>query len=392
MINNELKKVEDINRLIEDGVMEDRILDYKEAFPENNDDGTNNFLADISSMANCTGGVVIYGIEEEKDAKGQPTGIPKSIKGIEIENWDKVRLKYQSKINDGISPRIQGIEFEEIRYNANKSIVIVRIPQSPFAPHMITFKKRSPFYTRHTAGNQPMDVFEIGQAYMKTANAYENARLFRNERINGVHKDSYLRPIDLNGTPNIFLHIIPLFSNVVIDFTKKEIRDHCVLTPLASGVGSYRMNIDGRLIYDKDRNGCTYIQLFRDGKIEYCDNKTIFASVDKKIDIKWLERRVIDSLYKVTSLYNYLGITYPVIVFLSLLGVKEYKINAGNDYLNTDVAFDSNDLLLPELIMDKGPTDITECASLLKTTFDILWNAGDYVRCFNYDEDGKRIQ
>ena len=61
----------DILQLIENEVPEGRDLDYKRDI---NLDDRKEFLFDLTSFANTTGGIIIYGVEEKKDTNSKNTG------------------------------------------------------------------------------------------------------------------------------------------------------------------------------------------------------------------------------------------------------------------------------------------------------------------------------
>src|SRR5581483_4703390 len=115
----------DVNRLVLNGVMEGRRLDYKEQLKVDTGDEKNNFLADIAAMANTLGGDILYGIEEQRDTNGKPTGMPQAVVGVDLPNWDPLRLQLQQLIRDGIAPRIQGIELGAVPLPSGRSVVII---------------------------------------------------------------------------------------------------------------------------------------------------------------------------------------------------------------------------------------------------------------------------
>ena len=84
-----------INLLKENQINEYKTIEYKSQLPEFTDKGTKEYLADVSSFANASGGYIAYGITEEK-------GIPVEIKGIEIEDADALILKLENIILYGI--------------------------------------------------------------------------------------------------------------------------------------------------------------------------------------------------------------------------------------------------------------------------------------------------
>jgi predicted HTH transcriptional regulator len=58
----------DLQALISDAVPEGRTIEYKRALPGNSDGEKKEFLADISSFANTSGGDLIYGMDESADS------------------------------------------------------------------------------------------------------------------------------------------------------------------------------------------------------------------------------------------------------------------------------------------------------------------------------------
>ena len=54
----------DLVLLVEGQVRESPVLDYKGALPASTDAGKKELMADVSAMANSSGGVILYGIPE----------------------------------------------------------------------------------------------------------------------------------------------------------------------------------------------------------------------------------------------------------------------------------------------------------------------------------------
>ncbi|MCD6594362.1 ATP-binding protein, partial [bacterium] len=57
---------EDLQALIDNSVLEGKTIEYKQSLPGNSDSDKKEFLADISSFANASGGDLIYGILEDR--------------------------------------------------------------------------------------------------------------------------------------------------------------------------------------------------------------------------------------------------------------------------------------------------------------------------------------
>ena len=75
--------LEDLNGLVQAQIPESPTLEYKEALPGRADGERKEFLADVSALANTSGGVIIFGIREERDPEGRKTGTPESLIGLQ---------------------------------------------------------------------------------------------------------------------------------------------------------------------------------------------------------------------------------------------------------------------------------------------------------------------
>ena len=83
MIPGKLESIDirTIHMLIDNGIKEDRTLDYKQEIPR-----PERLLSDVCAFANTDGGDLVLGIAEES---GAPTGIIP----LNVENTDKEKLK-----------------------------------------------------------------------------------------------------------------------------------------------------------------------------------------------------------------------------------------------------------------------------------------------------------
>ena len=81
MINKHFDKIDFnyLKQLQNNAVAENKTLEYKQKLPTNDDAGKKEFLADVSSFANASGGDLIFGVTEE-------TGVLKSIDWVEVKN------------------------------------------------------------------------------------------------------------------------------------------------------------------------------------------------------------------------------------------------------------------------------------------------------------------
>lgn len=85
----------DIDALITDRVVEIKTLEYKMELPGRTEKDKKEFLADVSSFANASGGDIIYGIKPAVDADGKKTGEPESVKPIDECTVDEAKLRLE---------------------------------------------------------------------------------------------------------------------------------------------------------------------------------------------------------------------------------------------------------------------------------------------------------
>ncbi len=146
----------DIQQLIADEVEESSTLEYKESLPAKGDDGRREFLYYVAALANGGGGFLIFGIADRR-VDNKATGIADAIIGIETNNPPNEIWRMENMIRDGIAPRLTGIHFKSLDCDGI-SVLVLAIPNSLNAPHMVTFQKTNKFYSRVSTGKYLMSV------------------------------------------------------------------------------------------------------------------------------------------------------------------------------------------------------------------------------------------
>ena len=98
---------EHVASLVDNKVSERKVLEYKERLPEAADGAKKEFLGDVTSFANSSGGDIIYGIRDQRDSNGKPTGIPEEVVGLSGINVSAEIARLESVMRDGIRPRMR---------------------------------------------------------------------------------------------------------------------------------------------------------------------------------------------------------------------------------------------------------------------------------------------
>jgi hypothetical protein len=154
----------DIVRLIDYKTSERRTLEYKEKLSIGSIEEKAEFLADISSFANASGGDIIFGISDERES-GKATGIPGKIVSLQIGNPSSEQARIEQLVESGIEPRIPLVQVKTVSIPEISTVIIVRVGKSWIAPHMVSYSNRTRFFSRSGTGKVQLDVQQIGAAF-----------------------------------------------------------------------------------------------------------------------------------------------------------------------------------------------------------------------------------
>jgi len=258
---------QDLQRLINDEVQERDTIEYKSAMYGHTDEEKRELLKDISSMANHRGGYLIIGIEENGE------GIPTKLAGIEAGNHVE---RIRDSCLDNIEKRIIELDVEDVPLTSGKVVVVVSIPESLNAPHMITFKGLNQFWKRHGRQKEKMTVDEIGVAFEKRL-----SNLNRLDRFLFTRKVQILEAIGEKTYMVISACPAYLRDEVVFDIHDKNLHGIMLNPPSLKGTLGYiscgqpyvtltGLRADNHTPYwPKQPVLGDYLEVFREGYIEY---------------------------------------------------------------------------------------------------------------------------
>jgi len=391
MIQKEINNIEksDLENLIENSVKESKTIEYKESLCISSEREKKEFLSDVSSFANASGGDLIFGIRENRE-----TGFPEELVGIEINNIDSLQLKIDTLLRDTISPRLNGIQSKVIELEKNRSVLILRITKSWNAPHQVTYKGTDKFYTRSNNGKYKLDVIELRNAFLASETLGQNIKNFRTERIANIVSNEGFAPLMENG--KIILHIIPFqsFETGKIFQISDIVERHELMKPLGN-VNHYdiKYNFDGLLSYDNYNltdPSHSYLQLFKKGIIETVDSWFIQEfNGERKLYLNQIEEMIWGFMHKIPKFYNHLKITPPFVALLTMTGVKGYQLGLPTFYpFGEPIKVEKETLVFPEIVFEDWNTKIDK---LIKPWFDSMWNSVGKKESPNYVDDHWQI-
>ena len=376
----------DIEALIRNGRAEDRRIEYKEQLPGTNDDEKREFLADVSSFANATGGDILYGVSEA-------AGVPTAATGITLPDADAERRRLLSIVQSGIDPRIPRIEIEPIAGFTAGPVLVVRIHDSWLRPHMVTYKNLSRFYVRDAGQRHQMDVQELRSAFLGTASVAAEVRRFRDERL--VRILSGETPVPVWAHVTTVIHIVPFgpaFADATLDPATIGTRwGHLNDSGFVYGPAD-RFNLDGLLIYsgpaiEKDNRAHQYIQVFRNGGVE---GVMTFSAREQGYDKFYgdeHEKDIIEFTRAALRFRDEMGLEFPVLVLIALLRFRGVTLlpPANSRPSFGVVPYDRDTILLPDVLIETATDDVS---TKLRPAFDTMWQGAGYRGSRSYDANG----
>lgn len=385
MIDKKLDTItkEDLFNLIDNKILENKTLEYKKKLPDfTSKESKEEFFADITSFANSNGGDLIFGIDEKN-------GEPDNLCGFIIDNVDQTLIRIQDLLNNSnhIKPRIYGIDFKIIDLDNSNYALIIRIPKSWNSPHRVRKKDANRFYIRAFNKKEELDIDELRIAFNFTDSINEKIKNFRSERIGKIISEN--TPIYLESKSKTLINLIPLSSFLSNDYCNFNlpINNLNILHHISEGIGNTRYNFDG-VIRTKPEHKIghyySYVQLFKNGIIESVDTSLLSSNYICSSDY---ESKIINAFYGYIKTLKLLQINFPMIIFITLIGVKGFEMDLENRS-NKNRKIDRDILLLPEIILENNDKPLE---LVLKPCFDTIWNSCGFKGSINYDNEGNWI-
>jgi len=382
----------DLQRLVQEGVPENRQLEYKRDLPGTGTEEKKEFVRDVVSFANSAGGHIIFGIVASN-------GIPTQLAPISEEKIDGAKLRLDSIIRTSIEPTIQGLKIDSVKLTSGCTLII-EIPRGLFGLHMI--KNRRAFVARTSAGKFDLDVNEIRSAFVGAEAAVQRLGEFRADRTAKILNGNALWPRCGNRVG--LIHLLPLASfasgyRCEIDKIPEAVKP--ILYPMGRRPWSYTPTFtfegyENQMGRREERGGLLgYSHLFRNGAIEnvtagFLDQSPVTEprGVQDDIQLYWLEIQIMDCAERMLKIMEILEVPGPYYLLVALLNVRGLRVtSADSERIIHRViqTIEQENLILPEVLLENADVSIE---GEMRSTFDMIWNAGGWQRSFSYDENG----
>ena len=156
------------------GRVESQELEFKRDPYGRGEEDIREMLRDITAIANAAGGYIIIGIEADGEGGAD--------RFVTVPNAEDEVLRMTQSCLANIDERILGLKIRTVIVDANTSSLLVFIPRSTRAPHMVTFRGLNQFWKRYGTIKNKMSVEEIKEASIKTVNLRKSLEEFLEER------------------------------------------------------------------------------------------------------------------------------------------------------------------------------------------------------------------
>jgi hypothetical protein len=367
------------------GVPEGILVDYKRDMYGRGDADTKEFLKDVTSFANTAGGHLIIGIDEA-------AGIPTDIKALRGDS-DQDRQRLENLARDGVEPRIAGLRIKTVPISNGGYVLVLRVPKSWNPPHRVSARNTNRIYGRNSAGAYEFSIDELRVVFTSAASALDRVRGFRAERLAKIDAGDAIAPLVQNGG-RLVLHLVPTSAfglSSPIDLSQAY-KAQDLLRPMEAMGRTPRINFDGfsNISNGSDGKCVSYTQMFRNGAMEAVKVRVVS---DRQAGQLWIptlafDQWIFERLPEYLSALQQLDIAPPIILMISLQGVRGARLGVEPQNFDDLPQLDRDVLELPECVIEHYGTPI-DYQRAARPAFDALWNTGGFFRSKHFDETGK---
>ncbi len=371
---------EDIQSLVARGIPESHTIEYKRDLPGSSDAERHEYLADVSALANTQGGVILYGISEKKDEEGKNTGIPDKIIGV-AGSVDVVGQSLRNAAQDALNPSLPSLTIQAVDVDG-KTVLIVGLPRSLFAPHAVWYKRSGKYYRRDSFGKRQVAPLELRQMFLEQYEWGEQADAFRRARVNKVLAGE--TGLSFPEQLPTFVHILPLGRlQTAIPIFAGDWQQTAMSAFPGKGSMKWMSNFDGFIVHENiaDKGPVTfYAQAFRFGGFEFFTSRLWRAS-PPGLFLQAVQAFLDESTRRALPIMrNQWGVEPPYAVLLSICRTRNVVgiFQGASGYTETAGApIQQEDLLLPPAILS---VEDLEKPDRYAHVVEIAWQAAGHPR------------
>jgi hypothetical protein len=369
---------QDIQDLVDTKAVESASLDFKRAFSAKEEpDLLSDFCVDVAAFANAGGGDIVFGVKEAK-------GVAVAAEGVSLSEIERGEQRMRSLLERGLRPAVSGLRWKTVGKDGERGFHVLRVPKSWHGPHLVSEGNTFCAPRRGGTGNQFMDIEELRREFDASGRLLDEIRAWRGQRLAALAPSATYMAHGLTVGARGVLHVIPLGSAAQPNrFTASQLFESAVRNQTLLGEGVPQINMHGVVVR---LNDVALTQAFRSGRIE----AVLVLNGDHHrrspaIPIQEVEHRLVFAIDGYLRNLDGLGVTEPVLVFVSLLGIKGWTLTWRGDEMSDPLRTDAATCDLPEFIYD---SPLAKHPPGLRRAFDVAWNLGGLKISRSFDEHG----
>lgn len=308
------------------------------------------FLADVTAFANTDGGDIVVGVREDKN------GVAAKIVGIDRQGLDQALLRIDDQLRSSIDPRVPQFRVHEVELADGRVVLVMRVGASLIAPHRVTLKESSRFYRRANRGNYLMSTAELRQAFAASTDLPLRIRDLHRKAVEAIK--GHDMPARLRDGPVAVLTIAPL-SVLRAARDVNITRDLAVLPPRHTSNLQMVVGLDGVIVHSPIDTDSRAVRSWSvNHRLGYLDFAWSIGQVEPGRQTVSPENFIPELKGIVPAAIGRLRsfeIEGPWIAMLTLVGLRDYRVVAGDGYM-TEAAWQDN-AYLGEVLDDTMPAD-----------------------------------
>lgn len=373
----------DILSLIENRISESLTLEYKRDFKLKDDGDRSELLADITAFHNTEGGIIIWGLEDEKDEFNQSTGLPKlpTENKLIIDNFEKTKSQIEEIVRNNTDPQLNHLSFSNLISIDEFNVFCISVPKNLSLPTRVNFKNSSKFFKRRNTGKYLLDTHELNNLFLKNFEMKDKVKQFIRERIGIVKIEPFWDNVGL--MPNMLLHVLPManLGSNSLEFLPSTFHSDMIgkLSPIMSNgySQSHSHTFDGFVIHSNPYPDLfSYNLVFRDASIEIFSTGVFSQdSSDYYLSGEELAKNVLEQVAKVREFYSSLAITEPVCISLALNNLRGIPLRG---FYRHKKGFKNENIWFPLIVIQNFKQDYSKA---MESLFHIIWQSAGYEMC-----------
>ncbi|MFP3897686.1 MAG: helix-turn-helix domain-containing protein [Anaerolineales bacterium] len=306
-----------IQGLVNRETPESIFLDYKQTLKIDTRSDKRELAKDVSSFANERGGVILYGIPEEKNGSGEP--IPtKPVGMVPISEASQI---VENVLVDTLTPTLPETRIREILWEepSKKVVYLVWHPKSWEAPHMIHAYGEHRYYRRGNYRAVVMEENEVESRYVQR----QRRRVLATEFLSETDFGEALFDSEEQMLRLVVCPAFPFADR--IDFSNENWRNW-----LMRNDSSWKPFVRGVRLHTQfnlgEQNTMKETRLFHNGAVSFCSSDAMFER--NLILANWFRTHLHNLLDLIGEFYGSAAMAGEVLFDIAFFNVKGFRFDS----------------------------------------------------------------